>query len=294
MPARGPVSHAYDAAVSYDDIAEAYARYWGPTIRPEALRALELIAPAVEASLRGGADREPAEPTLLDVGAGTGALAIEALARWPSLRVIGIDPSGGMLEIARREADRQLPGHVAERLTTEVAPADAMPFEDASLDLAVSSFVLQLVGNRAASLREIRRVLKPGATFAWVSWLAADGPYEPDRIANEVLDDFGFDPPESDGGSSDFASAAAAAAGMRKAGFVGVRATMGELAHPWTPEGYLDFFTRFDEQSLFDDLEAGERAEIEARILAGLRRLTPDELTLRLPTVWVVGRAPGD
>jgi SAM-dependent methyltransferase len=275
--------------VSYDDIAEGYARYWGPTIRPEALRALDLIEPAIDATLAGRSNGR-GDPSLLDVGSGTGTLAIEALRRWPLLRVIGIDPSAGMLEVARREADAALAATVAGRFETEVAPADELPFDDGSIDLAVSSFVLQLVDNRAAALREVRRVLAPGAIFAWVSWLTSDRAYEPDRVANDVLDDFGFDPPEADGRPGDLASPQAAALGMRRAGFTRVRAIRAELEHAWTPEEYLDFFTKFDEASLFDDLEADERSEIQGRILDRLRRLTPEQMTLRLPTVGVIGR----
>lgn len=294
IPSRKAARTSYDARVgNYDDLAEGYSRYWGSTIRPEALRALDLAAPAVEPALRLAGRSGGHEPTMLDVGSGTGSLAIEALRRWPHLRLIGIDPSGGMLEVALRDAAAQLPASTAARLRVEVAPADALPFDDGSIDVAVSSFVLQLVPSRAAALREVRRVLRPGATFAWVSWLRTDRAYEPDRVANEVLDDAGFDPPEPDSRPGDLASAAAAALGMRRAGFKEVRATTGGLEHPWTPEGYLEFYTRFDEQSLFDDLERKERAEIEARILRGLRRLTPDQLTLRLPTVRVAGRVPG-
>jgi SAM-dependent methyltransferase len=268
--------------VSYDDIAEGYATYWGPVIRPAALAVLDLIAPPA---------RTPT--TILDVGSGTGSLAIEALRRWPHVRVIGIDPSGGMLEVARREAAAALVAQDADRYETEVAPADELPFGDRSIDLAVSSFVLQLVPDRGAALREVRRVLRPGGTFAWISLLRTDRAYAPDRIANEALEDAGFDPPEADARPGDLASVEAAAAGMRRAGFRQVRATAGELAHQWTPDGYVDFFTKFDERSLFDDLGRRERREIEARILRGVRRLKPDELTLRLPTVSVVGRVPG-
>ena len=43
---------------------------------------------------------------------------------------------------------------------------------DGSFDVAVSSFVLQLVPNRFRALREVRRVLRRGGTLAWISWLA--------------------------------------------------------------------------------------------------------------------------
>jgi len=117
--------------------------------------------------------------------------------------------------------------------------------------------------------------------------------YAPDKVVNDVLDRFGFDPPEPEGRNGDLASPNAAAAGMRRAGFRDVTAWSDEVAHAWTAPDYLAFFTQFDEESLFAELEAGERAEIEAEMLAGLQRLTVDELTLRLPIVYAMGRAAG-
>lgn len=268
----------------YDDIAEGYVRHWAPVLREAALAVLDHLAPAIDAA--GGSVH------LLDVGAGTGMLSLASLRRWSSATVTGIDPSAGMLEVARRTAAENLAPEAAARFRTAVASADELPDHLGPFDAAMSSFVLQLVPNRAAALREIRRVLVPSAPFAWVSWLRTDRAFEPDRVANAVLDDFGFDPPEGDDRPGDLASVAAAAKGMREAGFRDVRAWAGEATYAWHAEGYLEFLTDFDEASLFADLEAAERAEIEARILAGLRALTPDQLTLRLPIVYVTGRAP--
>jgi SAM-dependent methyltransferase len=275
-----------EARSRYDLMAEGYARWWGPVIRPGAVKVLEALAPEVEAVLDDGR-----EPRLLDVGSGTGALAVAALERWPALRVTGIDPSGGMLEVAHRAAHESLPAGRAERFETVVAYADELPFDSGSFDVAVSSFVLQLVPNRAAALRETQRVLRPGGSFAWVAWQRSERPYPPDRIANEVLDDFGFEPPEADSWCGDVASPEAAALAMRRAGFRDVRAWVGEVAHPWDAPGYLDFLTQFDEESLFAELDPAERSDIERTILERLGRLTPEELTLRLPTVYAMGRA---
>ena len=270
---------------SYDEIADGYVRWWGPVILPGALPVLDLLAPEVESRLA-----KDGEASVLDVGTGTGALAVAALERWPRLRVTGIDPSGGMLEMARRDAEARLAPAVAARYETVAAPADELPFDDTSFDLAMSSFVLQLVPSRAAALREVRRVLRPGGAFAWVAWQRSERAYEPDRIANEVLDDAGFDPPEPEARPGDLASPAAAALGMRRAGFREVTAHVGGIAHAWDARSYLEFFTLFDEASLFADLEPRERAEIEDRILERLEGLRPDELTLRLPAIYVVGR----
>lgn len=295
---RDAASADYDGGVSvaeetepeshYDEIADGYARHWGPIIRPGAELVLDLVAPAIEVALPGGRLQR-----VLDVGTGTGALAIAALERWPAIHVTGIDPSGGMLDLARQAAAKRLASDTAVRFVTEAAPADRLPFEDGLFDHAVSSFVLQLVQSRAAALREVLRVIRPGGTFAWAAWQRSDRLYEPDRIANDVLDRAGFDPPEVGGRTGDIASAEAAAAGMRRAGFRDVRAHVTELVHEWDAAGFLAFFTQFDEESLFADLEPGERTDIERRIRRRLERLTPEQLTLRMPVIYATGRAPG-
>ena len=283
-----------EAEAGYDRIAGGYARHWGPVIRPTAERVLDLVVADLEGGIKAGApDAVGRGPRLLDVGTGTGTLAIAALERWPALEVTGVDPSGGMLELARDAARERLPHGQADRYRTEVGWADELPFEDGAFDLAVSSFVLQLVPNRGAALREVRRVLRPGGTFAWVAWQRGDRPYEPDRIANEVLDEAGFDPPEAGGRNGDLASPAAAAHAMRRAGFRLVRAHTDELVHAWDPAGYLAFFTEFDEESLFAELSSRERRQIEGRIRRRLETLTREQMTLRLPVVHAVGRAGG-
>jgi len=268
----------------YDDMAEGYARFWGPVIRPAAIKVLDLVAPRLDA---GDGSH------VLDVGSGTGSLAIATLERWPRHRVTGIDPAGGMLEVARATADEQLPRDIARRFRAEVAAADQLPFEDGTFDLAISSFVLQLVDDRPAALREVRRVLRPGGTFAWVAWEKTDRSYAPDRIANEMLDEAGFDPPEPDDRPGDLESAEATIAEMEAAGYADIDVRNGELAHEWDAEGYVAFFTEFDEVSLFDGLEAEEREQLRAKLRERLGALSRDEMTLRLPVLYVTGRAPG-
>ena len=52
------------------------------------------------------------------------------------------------------------------RLSFVHAPADELPLPDASFDVAVSSFVFQLVPDRSAAFREVYRVLRPGGHVA--------------------------------------------------------------------------------------------------------------------------------
>jgi len=277
----------------YDEMADGYARFWAPVLRESAERLLEHLEPAIEAALTKRLSDRDGPARLLDVGSGTGTLALAAIRRWPEVEVTGIDPSGGMLAVARQAAEADLASEAASRFKTVVAYADDLPEDLRPFDAAMSSFVLQLVPSRAAALREIRRVLAPGGTFAWVTWQQTERAFEPDRVANGVLDEFGFDPPEPDNRPGDVASPAAAALAMRRGGFRKVTAWTRELTYTWTAEGYLEFLTAFDEASLFADLDPGERAQIEARILSGLRKLTEDQRTLRLPIVYALGTNPG-
>jgi SAM-dependent methyltransferase len=278
------VEDAPEEGSGYDGMASGYARFWGPVIYPAAVKVLDHVAPILD-----GRD----EAHVLDVGSGTGALAIATLERWPRHRVTGIDPSGGMLEVARALADERLAEHVARRFRAEVASADRLPYDDASFEAAVSSFVLQLVEDRPAALREVRRVVRPGATFAWVAWERTERAYEPDKIANDILDEAGFDPPEPDSRPGDLESADVTDAEMREAGYEDVVVREDELAHEWDAQGYVEFFTQFDEASLFDDLEPEERQELTDKLRNRLDGLTPEQMTLRLPVLYVVGRAPG-
>ncbi len=262
-------------------MAEGYEKWWAPVIRPAALRVLDLIAPTVDA----GATR------IIDIGTGTGTLGIGAVERWPAVRATGVDASGAMLEVARQRADTRLSKRDRPRYRTAVGFADSLPYDDDSFEVAVSSFVLQLVPSRAAALREALRILQPVATFAWVAWLQGGAKFAADAIADEVLDAAGFDPPAPDGRNGDLVSMKGAAAAMRRAGFQNVLASEGLVEHPWDAEGYLGFLTEYDEESLFGDLEDAEFETITASIRDRLAALSPDEMTLRLPVVYVSGRS---
>lgn len=294
-----------DQGARYDRIAEGYARYWAPVIRPASVGLLDDLNPimptgesrnpglgeSTEISWGASRDDERTEPHVLDIGTGTGTLAFAALERWPTMRVTGIDASSEMAAWAASHAQDTIPGREG-RFETRVAFADQLPFDDNTFDAGMSSFVMQLVPNRAAALREARRVLRPGAPFGYATWLRGTGEIDPpDRVLDEVLDEFGFDPPGPDTGAGDAASIEAAVAGLRRAGFRDVVGREGVLIHRWTARGYADFIEHFSEESLFDELVERERRAVRHRLIERLRRLRPHEMRLRLPVAYVRGRA---
>lgn len=99
----------------------------------------------------------------LDVGCGTGFPLIELAERLGArAQVHGIDPwTGGLKRAAEKIASRGTPN-----VTLHEGSADAMPFGGASFDLIVSNLGVNNFDDRAAAIRECRRVARNGATLA--------------------------------------------------------------------------------------------------------------------------------
>ena len=268
-----------EQAARYDRIADGYARWWGPIIAPAAVAALDEIDDAV----RAGATE------ILDVGTGTGTLAIAALRRWPGIRVTAIDASSGMIEAAGRAADEQLTREQRRRLDLQVAFADDVRLPDGSVDAAISSFVLQLVPNRHRALREVRRVLRRGGVFGWVSWMTGSEAWRPDDDFDDALIDIGEEPRDWDDRPGDLRDERSAVAEMRRAGFAEVTARGGRLVHRFDVDGVVGFLTEFDEEDLVDSLGRRRRREFETALRRRLERRSADELAIQNATVTVRG-----
>ena len=278
-----------DQEARYDRIAEGYATWWAPVHRPGTLGLLD----EVETDVAAGARR------VLDVGCGTGTMAVEAVRRWPGVELDAVDASAGMLEIAEREADR-LPAADRRRLRHRQALADDLPFDDGAFDLALSAFVLQLVPSRYRALREMRRVLRPGARLAYVTWLRGGERFRPDDAYDDARravglesrwddDDDGDADDDADPGNDDVPSPEAAVAQLRRAGFAGASARASMLVHPFTPDGYLGFLARFDDEDEFSSLPADQRTALEQQVLERLRALPAESLVMRMPIVYATG-----
>jgi SAM-dependent methyltransferase len=100
---------------------------------------------------------------ILDVGTGTGAVALGIAARTSSAEIVGIDPSEAFLAAGRKQA-------AASRVRFELGDAQAMPFPDASFDQALSLLVLNFVKNPEKAIAEMQRVTRPGGTVSGCVW----------------------------------------------------------------------------------------------------------------------------
>jgi arsenite methyltransferase len=112
--------------------------------------------PTALASLRPG-------ETVVDLGCGGGFDVLLAAAKVGSTgKVIGIDMTPDMLDLARRNAAKA----GAANVEFHQAKIDLLPLASASVDCVISNCVINLAADKPAVFREIARVLKPGGRLA--------------------------------------------------------------------------------------------------------------------------------
>lgn len=128
--------------------ADAYDRFMG--------RYSARLAPVfADFAALGGAAR------VLDVGCGPGALTAELVKRFGTGYVSAVDPSGTFVVAARERH----PG-----VTVREAPAEHLPFEDATFDASLAQLVVHFMADPVVGLREMRRVTRPEGVVAACVW----------------------------------------------------------------------------------------------------------------------------
>ena len=136
--------------------AEAYERFMGRWSRLLAPRFVDF------AGLPDGG-------RVLDVGSGTGSLALAVAERNSSVRVLGIDPSKEYVAYATSR------NPFLDRVSFEVGDAQQLHFADANFDAALALLVFNFIPDPKKALSELRRVIKPGGKISAAVWDYGDG-----------------------------------------------------------------------------------------------------------------------
>ena len=145
---------------------DGLAPTWETRIGPHHLWALDLALADVPAPLRA-----------LDLGTGTGVVAIALAERYPEAEIVGIDLSPGMIDQARRK----VPPDLAGRVRFEVGDASALGCADGDFELVVLSNMIPFFG-------ELARVVAPGGTLVLSFSKGSDTPIyvAPERLRREL------------------------------------------------------------------------------------------------------------
>lgn len=145
---RGGSGRMFDAiAERYDLVNRVISLGMDQSWRRRAVRALGLLPGA----------------TVLDLATGTADLAILIARMAPDARVIGVDPSGGMLAVGRRKVEAE---GLSGRVELREGDAQALDLPDRSVDAITMAFGIRNVPDRPRALREMARVTKDGGRIA--------------------------------------------------------------------------------------------------------------------------------
>lgn len=134
-------------AARYDLVNRVISLGIDQSWRRKTVRALEL----------GAAHR------VLDLATGTADLGIQVARTDLSVTVVGLDPSGKMLDVGREKVAR---AGLTTRVELVQGDAQALPFADASFHSVCIAFGIRNVPDRALALREMARVTRPGGRIA--------------------------------------------------------------------------------------------------------------------------------
>jgi SAM-dependent methyltransferase len=170
--------------VPFEDFKAKMAHVWGAAPWE---RVADALAPVQEHIVRALEPRPGMR--FLDVGTGTGAVAIRAARAGAD--VIGVDPAEPLLETARRVA-------AAEGLEVRFERGDAedMPFSEASFDSVGSSMGFIFAPDHAAAAAELARVTRPGGRIALSAWI--------DQVLGPVTEEWSPPLPAGQGDSLDW------------------------------------------------------------------------------------------
>lgn len=109
---------------------------------------------------------------ILEIGCGTGSVLVLVKRKHPDAEVVGLDPDPKALVRAKRKAER-----ASVSIGLDQGFSGDMHYPDGSFDRVLSSFMFHHLDKveKEKTLREVRRVLKPGGVFHMVDFAGLDG-----------------------------------------------------------------------------------------------------------------------
>ena len=146
----------YLPAVRFDALTPLFDVFVRATTRERAFKE-KLLA---QARLEGEID-------VLDLGSGTGTLAIWAKQREPRLRIRGLDGDPAIIGQAKRKAAR-----AGLEIPFDEGLSYDLPYPDASFDRVLSTLFFHhlVLGDKQRTITELARVLRPGGELHVADW----------------------------------------------------------------------------------------------------------------------------
>jgi SAM-dependent methyltransferase len=215
---------------------------------------------------------------VLDLASGAGEPAISLAGRVGEQgHVTALDLSAELLQIAMQRARaRDL-----TNFTTQVADAHSLPFPDNSFDLATSRFGVMFFRDPDVALRELHRVLRPGARACFLAWGSFDQPYWQSmmgvvhrHVGGPLLVPGGADPFR-------FSEAGSLSTVLRGAGFADLEEETKTL--PWTWPGSVEEVWEQAQavavpfRPMLDRVPAEQWPKIHAEVHQAVRRYSDGE-----------------
>jgi len=113
-------------------------------------------------------DIEPRNKTILDIGSGLGAIAVELACKYGAASVIGVDVEPHLVEHSRERARKN---GLDDKVSFKQVSPGALPFSDSTFDIVLTKDAIVHIPDKPPFYRDILRVLKPGGAFVGSDWL---------------------------------------------------------------------------------------------------------------------------